>query len=102
MHYLQLSIECVIDIGEVLISALKLPKPEDVRGVIEILGKNGIIPDEFARSFATVASFRNIIVHEYRKVDLDKVHEHLQSDLDDFDFYAKKIAQFLQKTRREK
>lgn len=93
--YLQLSIECVIDIGEVIISGLRLPQPEEAKGVIKILGEHRIIPISFSKKFAPVASFRNILVHEYIKVDLDKVYTHLQKDLQDFDFYAKCIARYI-------
>ncbi|UCD16044.1 MAG: DUF86 domain-containing protein [Candidatus Omnitrophota bacterium] len=95
LHYLQISIECVIDIGEVIISELKLRKPADGREVFKILAENEIIPSEFAERFAPVASFRNILVHEYAEIDLDKVYSHLQNDLKDFDFYVQCIAEFV-------
>lgn len=93
--YLQLSIECVIDIGEIIISGLRLPQPEDARGVIETLGKHKIIPPGFSKRFAPVANFRNILVHEYANVDINKVYKHLKEDLKDFNFYAKCIAQYV-------
>lgn len=96
LHYLQLAIECVIDVGELLISELRLRKPEEAREVFEILAEHNVIPGDFAKHFAAVANFRNILVHEYAKVDLDKVYAHLQNDLKDFDFYAKCVAKFLQ------
>ena len=46
-RYFQLSIEGVIDIGEIIISDLKLDKPEEYRQAIEILGDHGVLPDEF-------------------------------------------------------
>ncbi len=95
LHYLQLTIECVIDIGELLISELKLRKPEEAREVIKILAENKIIPDDFAERFASVAGLRNILVHEYADVDLNKVYDHLQNDLRDFDFYARRITQYI-------
>lgn len=95
LHYLQLAIECVIDIGELLISGLKLRKPEEAREVIKILAENKIIPADFAERFASIAGFRNILVHEYADIDLNKVYEHLKNDLQDFDFYAKCIAQYI-------
>ncbi|NQT06947.1 MAG: DUF86 domain-containing protein [Candidatus Omnitrophica bacterium] len=96
LRYLQLAIECVLDIGEILISALRLSKPQEAREVIKILAENGIIPTAFAERFAPIANFRNILVHEYAEIDLDKVYNHLQKDLEDFDFYAKKVSQYLQ------
>jgi uncharacterized protein YutE (UPF0331/DUF86 family) len=95
LHYLQLAIESIIDVGEMLISELKLRKPEEARDVFKILAENKIIPDDFAEHFAPVAGFRNILVHEYAAVDLTKVHAHLQNDLRDFDFYAKCVAKYI-------
>ncbi|MDP2924638.1 MAG: DUF86 domain-containing protein [Candidatus Omnitrophota bacterium] len=102
LRYLQLAIECVIDMGELLISELKLRKPAEVREVIKILAENKIIPDNFAKRFASVAGFRNILVHEYTDIDLNKVYNHLQNDLRDFDFYAKCIAQYIKLKRENK
>ena len=33
--YLQLGIECVIDVGEIIISGLRLPQPEEARGSLK-------------------------------------------------------------------
>lgn len=100
LHYLQLVIECVLDIGELLISELKLRKPEEGREVLKILAENKIIPEDFAERFAPIAGFRNILVHEYANVDLGKVYAHLQNDLKDFDFYSKCIAQYISSKKK--
>ena len=94
--YLQLSIKCVIGIGEIIISGLRLPRPEEAREVIEILGKNKIIPISFSKHFSSVAGFRNILVHEYTKVDINKLYQHLRNDLKDFDFYIRHIVKFIE------
>ena len=57
----------------------------------------GIVPNEFAYHFAPIAGFRNILVHEYSKVDLKEVHRHLQESLPDFDKFARYIANYLSK-----
>jgi len=98
-RYFQLSIECIIDIGEILIANLRLKKPEDSKDVIDILGEAKIIPNKFAFYFGPVAGFRNILVHDYLDIDYKKVYEHLQNDLDDFDKFAKYIAKYLQKNK---
>jgi uncharacterized protein YutE (UPF0331/DUF86 family) len=96
-RYLHLSAECVIDIAEIMISELGLRKPEEYRESIDILGEAGIIPDEFAYYFSPVAGFRNILVHEYAKIDLSEVHRHLQKDLRDFEKFSKYIVDYLNK-----
>lgn len=97
--YLQLSIECAIDIGEIIISGLRLPRPEEAGEVIEILGRQRIIPISFSKKFAPVAGLRNILVHEYAKVDIHKLYQHLKNDLEDFDTYARYIVKFTESNR---
>lgn len=96
-RYFQLATECIIDIGEILISNLGLRKPERSKDVILILSEKGIIPSDFGKRFADVASFRNILVHAYLDIDLNKVYYHLQNDLKDFSEFAKYISQYLMK-----
>ncbi|MBU4373786.1 MAG: DUF86 domain-containing protein [Euryarchaeota archaeon] len=93
----QLAIESALDIGEVIISAEDFEKPEDYRDIILILGKQGVIPVEFAERFAKAAGFRNILVHMYEKVDVGKLHDYLQNNLEDFKEFARCIARYLEK-----
>jgi len=94
-RYFQLSVECVIDIAELLISSLGLRKPATGFEAIEILGENNIIPLRFSKKFAPIVGFRNILVHDYLSIDLDKVYQHLKEDLKDFNLFAKLISNFL-------
>lgn len=94
-RYFQLSVECVIDIAELIISSLGLRKPATGFEAIEILGENNIIPSQFSDKFAPIVGFRNILVHDYLKIDLDKVYQHLKEDLKDLNLFAKLISNFL-------
>lgn len=97
LHYLQLSIEVSLDIGEMIVSQEKLNKPQFARDVFGLLAEKGIIDKAFAQRFAPVASLRNILVHEYAEIDLAQVYRHLQADLKDFHLYAQHIAKYLAK-----
>jgi len=92
----QLALECVLDIGEMIISMEEFRKPEDYKDVIEILGKEGILPEKFAKKFAPAASFRNILVHKYAEIDLGELHKNLQK-LGDLDVFACCAAKYLEK-----
>jgi len=94
-RYLQLALECTLDIGEMIISKEGFRKPETYREVIEILGEEGILPREFAKRFAPSMGFRNILVHRYAEVDLDELYQHLQDDLEDFNTFAKCVAKYV-------
>jgi len=94
-RYLQLAIECVLDIGNHLISRLEFKKPETYQDIFIILGKNSIIPEEFSEKIAKMAGFRNILVHGYLDLDESIVYNHLKEDLKDFEDYIKYIIQYL-------
>lgn len=81
-----------------IISAERLEKPESYREVIELLGKNNILPREFSEKFAPAAGFRNILVHGYAEVDVEKLYEFLQNNLEDFDEFSKHVAKYLEKS----
>ncbi len=96
-YYLQVACKCVIDICEIIISGLGLPKPDTARDGIEMLGKNGILPLEFSLKISKMAGLRNILVHGYARIDISETYNHLQKKLDDFSQFAKLIATWINK-----
>jgi len=88
----QLAIESAIDIGEIVISEKGFERPEDYRSVFLILGRQGIIPMDFAEDFSIAAGFRNVLVHIYEEVDSSLLYVFLTEKLDDFDKFAKYIV----------
>ena len=94
-RYLQLSIEACIDIGEMIISDQRLPTPQTSAEALEILGKEGILDKEFAGKFAKTAGFRNILIHDYLKLDYEVVLKNLRNNLSDFHRFIKEVLEFL-------
>ena len=94
---LQLALECSLEIGEIIIAAQGLRKPETYREVIEILGEHGILPKLFAKRFAKAAGLRNILVHQYADLDLGLLARLLKKDVGDFNIYARHVARFVSK-----
>ena len=97
LHYLQLCAEISIDIGQMIISAESWEQPMDSVTIFLILHKEKILSKNLATNFAAVARFRNLIVHEYAKVDMKKVHNYLKKELHQFENYSKAIAKYLSK-----
>ncbi len=95
-RYLQLSIECVLDIGNHLISKMELKKPDTYHEILLILGENNILPEDFAKKIGKMAGFRNILIHNYMDVDREIVYEHLQEDFLDFKKYIRYIVSFFE------
>lgn len=94
-RYLQVSIECIVDICNEIISSIQLQRPERYRDIPYILAKAEIIPKTFAETMASMIGFRNLLVHDYASINLNLVHEFLQTKLPDFNAFIKYIAKWL-------
>ncbi|MFQ6058747.1 MAG: DUF86 domain-containing protein [Anaerolineae bacterium] len=97
LHYLQLAIQHVTDIGAHLLAGSGRAVPDDYREIILKLGRHRIIPYEFAERIAPMAGFRNILVHEYLTVDPTIVYDNLQHGLADFELFIEHIYDFLRR-----
>ena len=82
-RYLHLCLEGLIDIGSHLISALSLPPPSFYREIAQILHENQILPLELKETFENMVGFRNVLVHSYASLDLDRIYEILVDSLSD-------------------
>src|SRR5262249_54956827 len=91
---LQVCAQNVLDIATHLAASSGRDAPDYARA-IDALGELGILPREFAHRFRVIAGFRNVLVHGYRGVDLTRVHELLNSGLDDFDAFARFVEDYL-------
>lgn len=80
-RYLQLAIECLLDVGNHVISDKGFRKPDTYAEVFEILAQNRVIPKKLYDEIEGMTAFRNILVHDYLRLDLDRVHQVLQKKL---------------------
>lgn len=96
LHLLHLAAEAMMTIGEMLISDESLSKPTRPRELFAILGRAGVIDAAFGEKLGDVVNFRNVLVHDYLKVDLTKAYAVLEHDLDDLDQFRTAIARYIQ------
>lgn len=94
-RYLYLAADISVSIAQMVIAERKLKQPSTYRDVIEILGEAGVLPKEFVSEFADMTGLRNILAHEYVKVDYDIVYDVIQNKLDQFDQFISYIEGFL-------
>lgn len=80
LHAMLISIQSVIDIGNHLIAEKELDVPTTYRETFEILGKEKIISKGLADGLKDLAGFRNILVHIYFRLDLDRAYEIFKKD----------------------
>lgn len=84
----------VLDIATHLAASAGHDAP-DYASSIDVLARLGILPAAFARQLRPVAGFRNILVHGYLEVDLTRVHEFLNTRIDDFREFARHVGRYL-------
>lgn len=73
-RYLHLSIECLLDMGNHIISDRGYRKPETYTEIFRILKEEKVISAKLLEELDGMAAFRNILVHDYLKIDLDKIY----------------------------
>ncbi len=97
-RYLQLTIEVLLDIGKLIILSQGFRRPENNQEIFEILREKKILSVAFTRRLDGISGFRNILVHDYEKIDRGLVYENLTKRLKDFMDFKKAIVIFLNKS----
>ena len=87
---LQISIECVIDVCNLIVSGLKLGLPSDEDELVNKLINKKIISKKIGDILKGMKGFRNILVHKYGEVDDELAFENLEN-LEDFEKFKKEI-----------
>jgi len=82
-------------LGNHLLLAAGVTDIEDYTDIIDRMGEKEIVPPSFARAIRPMAGFRNLLVHAYTRVDAARVHQALQTHLDDFETFAQHIQRYL-------
>lgn len=93
----QKAIQSAMDITLRIITIKNFRHPDEYLTGFDILAENNVIPEEFTEKMKNLVRFRNILVHEYFKINPEKVWQHLQTSLDTLRQFAKYIVTFLEK-----
>jgi uncharacterized protein YutE (UPF0331/DUF86 family) len=92
---LQISIECVMDVCALFVSGLRLGLPAEEDDLIEKLEQADLISSELGKTLRTMKGFRNILVHEYGRIDNAIVFGMATRRLQDFDAFKAEILKAL-------
>lgn len=96
-RYLHLSIQIIIDAVHLIIIDLGLRKPEDNYEATAILFEKQVLSEKSADKLTKMIGLRNILVHEYGRIDQKKIYSILQNQISDIEEIKKQILQFLEK-----
>lgn len=96
-RFLQLAIEAVFDLGTHFIAGLELQRPTHYSDILPTLRNAGVISRETAGELESLAGFRNLLVHDYTRVDRRRVHALITSRITGLRKFAADIAVFLER-----
>lgn len=92
---LQISIQMIIDIGNHILASLRENQVEEYVEIIDRLGEKEIIPKEFAKKIRPMAGLRNLLVHEYGIIEVEKIYKILQNNIVDFEEFHEYIQKYM-------
>ena len=83
-YYLQVSIECCLDVANHIIASEKFRAPKNYSDSFMVIQEEGLISSELGNKLRQMAKFRNRLVHLYGEVDDAYVYEYIIGELKDF------------------
>lgn len=94
-RFLQLAIESINDLGNNIIAESGLGNVDWYSDIPRRLREGGLIDTSQEETWIKMIGFRNILVHDYLKVDRRIVFRVLQENIDDLETFKRMFAQFL-------
>jgi len=88
---LQMAIQNCIDMAAHIISEEGLGIPSSAGEMFYLLEENGYLDHDITEKMIKAVGFRNIMVHEYGRIDLKQVFQFAQKDIEDLNKYIASI-----------
>lgn len=88
---LQVAIEACLDLANHIISYAGFREPLDNKDCFQVLLENEIISVELADKLKKMAQFRNVVVHDYLRINPGIVYAIVQNNIRDIAAFAQSI-----------
>ncbi len=88
------SIQIVIDVSCHLVSKYNLGYPKTYRDCIELLKKYDYISQDLAEPILKMIGLRNLLIHEYLKIDIKKLFSFLEY-IENFKKFIKAVRPYI-------
>jgi len=92
-YYLQVSIECCLDIANHIIAAQGFRAPKDYADSFRVLQENGVLEERLGNKLRQMAKFRNRLVHLYGEIDDTYVYTFIGHDRKDILEFKKVVVE---------
>jgi len=91
----QLVVDTMSDINLHIIKNGEFGDPDDLQSTFKMLGQSKVLDQTFAEKIAPIVGSRNMIVHQYEKLDAGLFLRNLKNNFPDFEEYLRQIVDFL-------
>lgn len=92
---LQMMVEICLDVANHLISDKGYRRPVGYADHFTVLHENGVLSSRLTARMEKMAKFRNLIVHNYDKIDAEIVVGILKKNISDFEAFKAALVKFL-------
>lgn len=80
--------ETAIDLAMHISRSERLGVPQSSRDSFALLETAGILPKDLSENLQRMVGFRNVVMHEYQKLDIEVLHHIVEKRLRDFQRYG--------------
>ncbi len=95
----QLVVDTMTDINIHIIREGNFGDPDDIQSTFKMLGEHRVLDLKFAEKISPVVGVRNMIVHQYEKLDASLFLRNLKNNHLDFNAYISQINDFLKRQK---
>lgn len=92
---LHLALETFLTVGDMVISEFGFAKPDTYADIPRILFENKVIPGQLKDKLVDLARLRNVLVHDYLRLDHERIYQHLQNDTKTIEEFIEAIKRFV-------
>jgi len=92
---LQRACELSIDIANNIISRSNFEMPKTSRESFQVLENHGVIDRTVSENLQKMVGFRNIAIHNYKKLSVEILSQIITRNLTDFEKFSHQIIDFL-------
>ena len=92
---LHLAIESCMDVADHIVADRRLRVPATGTETFDVLGEAGMLPLVLSEALAKMVGFRNILLHDYARLDPEIVLRVLGGDLQDLERFRRAVLQLV-------
>ena len=100
--YLRKALEAVFDIGRHILAKSYGFKEIEYKTIAKELGKRKVISEGLSDVLIKMAGYRNRMVHFYREITPEELHQIILNNMEDFNRFNREVASFINRYESER